>query len=195
MVHGCHAALRACTATAHKVPIGALTEASPGFEGRGPVLRTVVAALQADVPLYPIRPRCPMCAPGQSATAWLLWPSLAVYPPEWGCGWVGAACSLPLLPPSRSSLHLPAGRAGVGSAQLAEIHTALKTYILSGMDVMTLAQFVQGAEAYEFFYHKCAFVPDRADRPHPCLPRPANALQSLPDAGAPMCASAVAAHW
>jgi hypothetical protein len=58
-----------------------------------------------------------------------------------------------------------AGACAACAAQLAEIHTALKTYVLSGMDVMTLAQFMVAAEAYEFFYHKC--VPCRQYRDVP----------------------------
>ncbi len=56
-------------------------------------------------------------------------------------------------------------RAGACAAQLAEIHTALKAYVLSGMDLMTLAQFMAAAEAYEFFYNKC--VPCRQHRDVP----------------------------
>jgi hypothetical protein len=40
--------------------------------------------------------------------------------------------------------------------KIAEIHSAMKQYVLQGMDMINLKQFLAATEAYEFFYHKLA---------------------------------------
>ena len=40
--------------------------------------------------------------------------------------------------------------------KIAEIHSVIKQYVLNGMDVMNLKQFLATTEAYQFLYHKLA---------------------------------------